>query len=133
MKFKKTFCLAIYWIVFFASCTTSPTYKASTLPSGKLVRIMGIRQINFSQGAPALMLQYQTDLKVSDKAALRAEVDEIWPVFKNDVEHANLKDAIINANEVPQGFIIKKSNSYNFVYEKQPDGTWNCLDDTSAK
>jgi len=79
------------------------------------------------------MLQYQTDLKVSDKAALRAEIDEIWLVFKNDVERANLKDAIINANEVPQGFIIKKSNSYNFVYEKRPDGTWNCLDDTSAK
>lgn len=75
------------------------------------------------------MLQYQTDLKVADKAALRAEADEIWPVFKVDVERANLKNAIISANEVPQGFIIKRGNSYNFVYEKNADGVWHCMDD----
>jgi hypothetical protein len=86
-------------------------------------------QINFSQGAPSLMLQYQTDLKVSDKTALRAEVDEIWPVFRNDVERAKLTNAIISANDIPHGFIIKKGESYNFVYEKRADGTWHCLDD----
>jgi len=86
-------------------------------------------QINFSQGAPAMILQYQTDLKVADKAALRDEADEIWPVFRIDVERANLKSAVISANEIPQGFIIKRGNAYNFVYEQDPTGVWHCLVD----
>ena len=45
------------------------------------------------------MLKYQTDLKVTDKVALRSEVDEIWPVFKNDVEQAHLSAAIISATK----------------------------------
>ena len=38
---------------------------------------------------PALMLKYQTDLKISDLPALRKEVEEIWSVFKADRERAN--------------------------------------------
>ena len=76
-----------------------------------------------------MILQYQTDLKVADKAALRDEADEIWPVFRIDVERANLKSAVISANEIPQGFIIKRGNAYNFVYEQDPNGVWHCLSD----
>jgi hypothetical protein len=94
---------------------------------------LGVGKINFSQGAPALMLKYQTDLQVSDKAALRPEVNEIWASFRVDVENAGLKSAIISANEVPRGLIVKQGNAYNFVYEKQADGSWRCLDDTPAK
>ena len=124
--------LAVLFTVSLVGCTaSSPNYKTFTLPSGKQIRVIGVGQIKFSHGTPALMLQYQTDLKVVDVAALRAEADEIWPVFKNDVERANLKAAIISANEIPQGFIIKRGNSYNFVYEEQADGTWRRLDSAS--
>jgi hypothetical protein len=70
------------------------------------------------------MLQYQTDLKVSDLPALKAEVSEIWPEFRKDVESGGFQSAIISANEVPQGFLIKKSQSYNFVFERGSDGNW---------
>jgi len=117
------------FIIFLVACTTSPNYKTFNLPSGKAIRVIGMGQINFSQGAPAMILQYQTDLKVADKAALRDEADEIWPVFRIDVERANLKSAVISANEIPQGFIIKRGNAYNFVYEQDPTGVWHCLGD----
>ena len=120
---------SVPFILFLVGCTAHPNYKTFNLPSGKAIRLIGMGQINFRQGAPALILQYQTDLKVADKAALRGEADEIWPVFKMDVERANLKSAIISANEIPQGFIIKRGNSYNFVYEKDTTGVWHCLDD----
>jgi hypothetical protein len=80
----------IGFISFFVACTSTPNYRTFTLPSGKAIRIMSMMQVNFSQSAPALMLRYETDLKVSDKTALRAEVNEIWPVFRNDVERAKL-------------------------------------------
>jgi hypothetical protein len=89
---------------------------------------MGMGRINFSQGAPALMLKYQTDLKITDKVALRSEADEIWPLFRNDVERANLNEAIISANEIPHGFLITSNKGYNFVYKKSADGTWQRLD-----
>jgi len=107
--------------------TNGPNYKSVSLPSGKQIRVMAVERIYFSKGAPALMLKYQTDLTISDKALLRSEVDEIWPVFKKNVEHENLSSAIIIANEVPHGTLIKSVHSYNFVYEKTAEGTWRCL------
>jgi hypothetical protein len=95
-----------------------------TLPSGKKIRVLDVVQWKFSNGAPALMLKYETDLKVSDLEALKQEVAEIWPEFRKDVENGKFEAAIISANEVPQGFIVKRSNAYNFVYERQADGSW---------
>jgi hypothetical protein len=85
-------------------------------------------QGKFSQGTPALVLQYQTDLKGSDLPGLRREVSEIWPEFRKDVESRGFQNAIISANEMPQGFLIKKSQSYNFVFERNTDGDWRMLE-----
>jgi len=89
--------------------------------------------INFPQGPPALMLKYETDLKVGNQDALRKEVDEIFAVFKVDAENRRFQSAIVSANEKPTGFILKKSNAYNFVYEKRTDGQWHCLEDDKGK
>ena len=79
------------------------------------------------------MLQYQTDLQVSDKEALRTEVDEIWPVLRVDAERGNYKSAIVSAREVPQGVFIKNAKGFNFVYEKGSDGDWRRLDSSGIK
>jgi len=99
------------------------------LPSGKKVKVIAVGQINFSNDSPALMLKYRTDLKISDAAALRKEVEEIRTMFKTDVEQAKLTNAIISANEVPQGLIVKTANGFNFVYKKSADGKWQLVDD----
>ena len=98
------------------------------MPSGKKVKVIAVGQLNFSNDSPALMLKYQTDLRISNLPTLRKEVDEIWSVFKGDVEKAKLTTAIISANETPQGFIIKNSTGYNFVFKKVA-GTWRLLGD----
>lgn len=115
--------------------TSRPQTKEVALPSGKKIKVIAVGQINFSHDSPALMLKYQTDLKISDLPALRREVDEIWSVFKGDVEKAHLTNAVISANEAPQGSIIQESNGYNFVFKKI-DGTWRLLgnaDESSGK
>jgi len=75
------------------------------------------------------MLKYETDLTVSDLVAMRKEVDQIWALFREDVERGNYHGAIVSANEVPRGLIFKSSKSYNFVYERRVDGTWHCVND----
>jgi hypothetical protein len=79
------------------------------------------------------MLKYETDLKISDTDALRKEVEEIFAVLKVDAENGKFRSAIVSANEKPTGLILKKSNGYNFVYEKRADGQWHCLEDDNRK
>lgn len=71
------------------------------------------------------MLNYQTDLKTSDLDNLRKEVDDIWPTFQVDADKAQVSFAVISANEVPEGMIIKENRKYNFVFEKSADGSWH--------
>ena len=99
-----------------------------TLPSGKTVKVLGVGPIRFGSGEIGLTLAYQTDLKISDQETLSKEADEIWRSFRVDAERAGVKSAIISANEIPEGLIIKKSRTYNFVYQKNDRGEWHLLD-----
>jgi len=80
--------------------------------------------LQFTQAPPGLALSYETDLKISDREALRREATEIWQDFRVDAERAKVQSAIVMANEKPTGFIITHNNSYNFVFERRGDGSW---------
>jgi hypothetical protein len=109
-----------------AACTAGPgpQYTIQRLPSGKAVKVIGVMKMHFSKGEPALMLTYQTDLRIDDAAALRQEVEEIWPVFRVNVEQAQLGGAVISAREAPTGLFIKKSRGHNFIVARDEAGAW---------
>ncbi|HEY4362389.1 MAG TPA: hypothetical protein VGN17_15545 [Bryobacteraceae bacterium] len=118
---------ALILLTFLVSCSSSAqAVKEATLPSGKKIKILGFGQMHFTNGsAPGLMVKYRTDLKVTDLVALKQEVDEIWPIFKVNVEQAGLTVGIVSANEIPQGnSFISTNAAYTFVFRKQPDGSW---------
>jgi hypothetical protein len=100
------------------------------LKSGKEVKVVKVGPV-YGQGMKklAVELQYETELKVSDLAALRKEADEVWEVFQPDVEKASEKTAIVSAVEKRPPGIVTRSEGYNFVFEKRADGTWHCFDD----
>ena len=52
------------------------------------------------------------------------EVEEIWTMFKTDVDEAKLTNAIISAHEVPHGMIVQTASAFNFVFRRSPDGRW---------
>ena len=108
------------------ACGGSPSpYQERTLPSGQTVKVLGVRKMFFTKGEAALMLKYQTDLNLDDQGALHREVLAIWDVFRQDVERAGLKGAIVSANERPVSHLFWSSNrSFNFVFERTEDGTW---------
>jgi hypothetical protein len=110
------------------ACSGEPPHTVHTLPSGKQFKVLGMAKMAFPQGPPALMLRYLTEIDIQDRVALRREADEIWPVFRVDVEKANLSDAILSANRL-KGSIINTGSSYNFVFKKNAAGAWTCLDD----
>lgn len=121
--------LFVLFVAAAACCAQNQPTKEVTVPSGKKVKVIAVGKLSFTNDSPALMLKYQTQLKISDLPALRKEVDEIWSVFKTDVENANLTNAIISANEAPNGLIIQKARGYNFVFKKS-NGRWELLDNS---
>jgi hypothetical protein len=127
-RFWPLLCLSA---LFLSACSSGPNYRPVPLPSGKIIRVLAMTRMHFSSGPDALMLRYQTDLKVSDTVALRKEIDEIWASFQTDVEKGNFREAIISANEIPSGTIFKQYQSYNFVFKKNDDGSWRCTNDKS--
>jgi hypothetical protein len=120
-------------LAFSCSCSAQQPSRSLKLPSGRVVRVLGTGRIDFPKGPPALMLKYETDLKISDIEALRKEADEIFAVVKVDAENGQFRSAVVSANEKPTGLILKNSKGYNFVYEKRADGQWHCLDDDKRK
>ena len=116
------------------SCNAAaPAYSVYQLPSGRHVKVIGVGKMSFSKGDPALMLKYQTDLTIQEAEQLRREVDEIWQVFRVDVERAGMRAAIISANEAPRRFLIVTTNkSYNFVIQRTHTGNWEFLSDQAA-
>jgi hypothetical protein len=125
VKFRRALFAPFLCLVSCALSQYQPTQEA-TLPSGRKIKVIAEGELKFRDGTVGLILKYQTDLKISDSAALRKEADEIWVVLKQDAERLKLKSAIISANEMPNGMIGK---GYNFVFEKQGDGSWRCPDD----
>lgn len=102
-----------------------PQYRIVTLPSGKQVKTLGVGQINFPQSGPALMLRYISDVPMSDTLALGREADEIWTGFRIDVENARLNSAILSAKSPPSSGLVSRSQGYNFVFTRGPDGRWS--------
>jgi hypothetical protein len=51
------------------------------------VKVIDVSKMFFSHGDPALMLKYRTELRLQGQAQLRKEVEEVWQVFRVDVEH----------------------------------------------
>jgi hypothetical protein len=105
-------------------CGGAPPYEIHRLRSGEQIKVLGVGQVNFPESGPALMLKYQTDLDFSDTAALHAESARIWQEFRKDAEQAQVSSAIISANSTPSGGIVSRSQGYNFIYERAPDGSW---------
>ena len=49
---------------------TDTGYTVHKLPSGREVKVIGITQMLFTKGDPALMLKYQTALRLEDRDQL---------------------------------------------------------------
>ena len=76
------------------------------------------------------VFSYQTQLSTSDVKALQQEAADVWQDFRPKFESVpGITLAILQADEKPTGMFIQQNNSYKFVIERKPDGSWHWLDD----
>lgn len=118
--------LIVLLIVISFSFALASDFNLFTLPSGKTIKILGTGKMYFTDDDPGLMLKYQTDFDTTNIDLIRKEAEESWPIFRVNVEKADLRHAIISATEEPDKklSIISISKSYNFVISKKQNGTW---------
>lgn len=116
------------------SCAgVKPEAKAFKLPSGREIKVTAVNRVEFPQSGPALVMNYQTDIAISDKIALRKEVDEIWQVFQKDVEAAKVEAGVIRATRLEGTGLVQNGKGYGFVFVKNADGKWHCTDDDKSR
>ncbi len=120
---------AMLFVLSGCSLNTKPDSQVYKLPSGKEVKITSMNKMDFPNSRSALVMNYQTDIPIDDRVALRKEVDEIWGVFQRDVEAANLKGGVIRATHLEGSGLVRNGKGYGFVFVKREDGKWYCLED----
>ena len=104
-----------------------------TLPSGKQIRITAVGPMYFAKDQPALVMQCDTETSTGNMPELRKEVDEIWEVFRRDVEAAHMKSAVIRMNHNVGTGIITRGEGYGFVFKQGNDGRWHAIEDEKKK
>jgi len=106
---------------------TSTSAEFRTLPSGKRIEFLSLVHLTSGAGEKALMLKYRTEIPIENIAALEREADEIWAVFRFDVERTGLTIGILSANEPETsllGSYVTANKSHQFGYQRSPGGAW---------
>ncbi len=103
--------------------------KQTKLPSGKIINVIApMIKMHFPDGTKALRLRYITHVNLKNKKKLKIEADDIWSMFKYNVEKMGYKIAIMAAYEPWKGnFKNAHHSGFMFRLEKQNDGQWEYL------
>jgi Tfp pilus assembly protein PilF len=100
------------------------------VPSGTKVDVLSISPVQSPGGiGQAVMLKYETTLKVADKPRLEKEADDVWDLFRSEVEKSGASAAILSAHEKTTGGTVRTGHSFDFVIEKDAAGKWHCSND----
>ena len=128
MKIKLAVALSIL-AACIACSSQAQNFKVFKLPSGKEIKITGMVKMDFPNSDPALVLNYLTDIPIDNKVELRKEIDEVWSVFRVDVEKAKLNAGVIRATHMEGSGFVTSGKGYGYVFVKSDDGQWHCTED----
>lgn len=112
------------------AASQTPETDKYRLPSGREIKITGMNGMNFENGETGLILQYQTDIPIENHEELKKEVEEVWTIFRYDVEKANTTTGIIRATHIEEdGVFVKHGKGFGFLYRKDAKGNWQMDDE----
>ncbi len=98
--------------------------KSLRLPSGERVTVLSIEKTRLHQSNEiALVLTYQTSKDFVDIMSVAYEVEQVWLVFKKDVEKARVGAAVVVASEAPR--LNGLTRSAGWVWKRGADGSWH--------
>jgi hypothetical protein len=105
---------------------SSQVRQVLTLPSGHQLKVIQVGPVysTTTRRVLGVMIAYETDIPISNVAALAHEADGIFKYFHMDAERWGYSSAILSATEPVQGSFFSRSQGYRFVYERDHSGKW---------
>lgn len=104
--------------------------KQLRLPGGDTLTVYRVKIWQFGSGQPqALQLEYESRASVADVAAVRHQLDLVWPAFVPYVEAMHMTAAIVTATNLvrsgapPQPWTAQ-FKSFGHTMKRGPDGQW---------
>ncbi len=108
--------------------------KQMRLLEGDTLTVYRVKYWVFNGADPALQLEYESPLPVTDTLGVKHLLGRIWPAFAPYVEHLHLHRAIVTAtNLIRQGgppAWTATFRSYGVVLQREPSGIWHIQNDT---
>lgn len=135
VTFRKAYFLGIAATLMLSAAITTVVFAQNgpnqvyRLASGKQIKLLGIDAKPGSNGAArSLILRYQTERNIADKKEIAAEADDVWDMFKVELEKNSIGAAVISVYAQPLGG-GKFNQQYDFVLVKDGTGKWQCFND----
>ncbi len=100
------------------------TSQKTKLPSGKEIKINSINGMNFQNGESALVLNYETDISIENIEELKKEAEDVWKIFRYDVEKEKTTFGIIRASHYEGSGSYRKGKGYGFIFKMREDENW---------
>ncbi len=101
-----------------------PEYTLVHTASGRAIALEETSEVRLTDGRPALLLSYRSDVDLEDRAALQIEVDAVWENFRPAVEAAGRQRAVLRARRLDKPGWQRRIQVVQFVVERAPGGSW---------
>ncbi len=119
-------------LVLIACGPAVPEYRLVTARSGRQLKIEDVSKVTRPDGQMAMVLAYRSDVDLTDLSALQLEVDDVWQMFRPQVERRGLRVAVIRASRWEKPGWERRGKAVQFVVERGRDGAWAARPDDSA-
>lgn len=114
-----------------ATATPTPTVgqalsvgRPIPLRATDLVKVQGAYFVEFSSAPPAVVVEYETDISVSNMSALTSQADKLIKLFQADIDATGVRTAVLRATHFEGSGRMREGNGYGFIYAKDANGIW---------
>ncbi|HEX9655655.1 MAG TPA: hypothetical protein VGB89_01920, partial [Bacteroidota bacterium] len=109
-------------------CNGTQTYghlhQDIQLPSGKRFKVLDFEK-QYSGTTPlTITLKYESDLPIENNAELRAQIREVWDVFKAEVDSLKFSRAVVTAQRSFSFLGFEYNKWWSYVFSKRNDDSW---------
>jgi hypothetical protein len=100
--------------------------------SGRVIKVLSVRQVKTADGAPGVHLRYQAEAPFDDRAALQAEAAAVWSDFRPKVEALGASAAILDAVSPEAPGWDRSRQALQFQVRRGESGDWELVGARSA-
>ncbi len=109
-----------------------PAWEPVPFASGRVIKVLSIRQVKTTDGAPAVHLRYEAEAPFEDRAALQAEAAAVWSDFRPKVEALGASPAILDAVSPEATGWDRSRATLQFQIRRGESGEWEFVGSRSA-